>query len=288
MLVAYLDEFGHIGPYVSHDHQRHHTHPAFGYGGFVMPVEGVRPFGGLFEYLKARLFEPEILRDGAHPKQWEKKGSSLFTTRNHVNYGDEIRPALRRLSRKLHSVDGQIVYYGQEKPVGDELATGESAANRSQHMLINSVRHLCKYADKRRERIMIFLDAVDSKPRLEAVRAMGGFIYGDDDPALKRVIEVPMQLESKHYGMVQYADWVCGLIGRTSHFHLVPGSEFSWAPRVLRDDMLRVASAHTASYIQRRRDLGDGWKSLKPGVLKDDRPWHGASPRKHRYAPPRS
>lgn len=30
VLIAYLDEFGHVGPYVSRDHARHNTHPVFG------------------------------------------------------------------------------------------------------------------------------------------------------------------------------------------------------------------------------------------------------------------
>ena len=33
LYIVYLDEFGHIGPFISHDHPTHKTHPIFGLGG---------------------------------------------------------------------------------------------------------------------------------------------------------------------------------------------------------------------------------------------------------------
>jgi hypothetical protein len=48
LYIAYLDEFGHIGPYVSHDHPRHKTHPVFGLGGVVLPYYQVRQFTTFF------------------------------------------------------------------------------------------------------------------------------------------------------------------------------------------------------------------------------------------------
>ena len=46
--LAYLDEFGHIGPYVSKDDPKHRTSPVFGFAGFVLPAEEVRGFGTWF------------------------------------------------------------------------------------------------------------------------------------------------------------------------------------------------------------------------------------------------
>ena len=37
--IAYLDEFGHVGPYVSRADARHNDSPVFGLAGFIMPVE---------------------------------------------------------------------------------------------------------------------------------------------------------------------------------------------------------------------------------------------------------
>ena len=37
LYVAYLDEFGHVGPYIAHHDPRYNTHPVFGLGGIVLP-----------------------------------------------------------------------------------------------------------------------------------------------------------------------------------------------------------------------------------------------------------
>lgn len=37
MIFAYLDEFGHNGPYISRDHKQYNTSPVFGLAGFLMP-----------------------------------------------------------------------------------------------------------------------------------------------------------------------------------------------------------------------------------------------------------
>ena len=42
---ACLDEFGHVGPYVSRTDPHHNDSPVFGLAGFVLPVGEVRGFG---------------------------------------------------------------------------------------------------------------------------------------------------------------------------------------------------------------------------------------------------
>ena len=42
---AYLDEFGHIGPYLGRTHPRCNDSPVFGIAGLVLPVNEVRGFG---------------------------------------------------------------------------------------------------------------------------------------------------------------------------------------------------------------------------------------------------
>jgi hypothetical protein len=34
LYIAYLDEFGHDGPFISRNHEKHNTSPVFGLGGF--------------------------------------------------------------------------------------------------------------------------------------------------------------------------------------------------------------------------------------------------------------
>ena len=43
--IAYLDEFGHVGPYVARSDLRHNDSPVFGFAGFIMPASEVRDFG---------------------------------------------------------------------------------------------------------------------------------------------------------------------------------------------------------------------------------------------------
>ncbi|QNV39818.1 DUF3800 domain-containing protein [Rothia amarae] len=247
MLLAYIDEFGHIGPYISSRHEKFKDHPVFGYSGFIIPAHNVRPLGAFFESVKSNLLAYEIEQSGKHPKRWEKKGASLLTTRNMEKYGDEIRPAMKRLFRKLYRLHGRVVFVGQIKPVGSKAETGESTTDRSNHVLRQIIKEIAGYADSLDEDVLIFLDSVDTKTREESLSVCASFIYASSSTnSVKRVLEAPMQLESHLYGTTQFADWICALLGRSSHFHLVPDSEFSWAPKLL-DEMLACAHKDKAT-----------------------------------------
>lgn len=245
VLLAYLDEFGHVGPYISSRHPRFNTHPAFGYGGFILPADHAREFAAYFEHVKENLLAFEIQQANAHPRRWEKKGASLLTSRNMEVYGDEVRRALAGLARRLAKLGGRLTFHGQIKPIGSAVETGQSAADRSAQTLKQAIIRLARYADERRESIMIFMDSVDAKPRLEAVMAAASFIYRAHSPELRRVVEIPMQLESHFYATTQYADWLCALISRASQFHLAADAEFEWAPRLL-DACFGQAERHHA------------------------------------------
>ncbi|MBF0807123.1 DUF3800 domain-containing protein [Rothia nasimurium] len=236
MLLAYIDEFGHIGPYISSNHQKFKDHPVFGYAGFIIPAHNVRPMGAFFESLKTNLLAPEIKASGKHPRRWEKKGASLLTGRNMEKYGHEISPALKRLFKKLYRLQGKIVFVGQIKPIGSKAETGESTTDRSNHVLRQIITEIADYADSLGEDVLIFLDSVDTKTREESLSACASFIYASSSTqSVKRVLEAPMQLESHLYGTTQFADWICALLGRATHFHFVEDSEFIWAPRLLKE-----------------------------------------------------
>ena len=64
---AYLDEFGHIGPYVSRMDLRYKNSPVFGLAGFVLPSQEVRGFGTWFFQRKCEYLQFEIKRSGKHP-----------------------------------------------------------------------------------------------------------------------------------------------------------------------------------------------------------------------------
>ena len=97
--IAYLDEFGHVGPYVSRDDPRHNDSPVFGLAGFTMPADEVRGFGTWFFQRKCELLDFEIRRSGEHPAVWEKKGSSLYTVKNVKRYPELRRTTFRLLNK---------------------------------------------------------------------------------------------------------------------------------------------------------------------------------------------
>ena len=109
--IAYLDEFGHVGPYVARDDPRHNDGPVFGLAGFIMPVEQVRGFGTWFFQRKCDLLDYEIRRSGEHPAVWEKKGSSLYTVTNVTRY-PELRRASFRMLNKVRSLGGRFLTTG--------------------------------------------------------------------------------------------------------------------------------------------------------------------------------
>ena len=111
---AYLDEFGHIGPYVSRLHPRFKASPVFGLAGFILPSHEVRGFGTWFFQRKCQLLEFEIKRSGQHPALWEKKGASLYTATNVTKYR-QLRTFTNRLLSKIEMLGGFVFYVGVRK-----------------------------------------------------------------------------------------------------------------------------------------------------------------------------
>jgi hypothetical protein len=59
MLLAYIDEIGEPGAFVSKEHARFNTSPAFGYAGLVIPADRARHFGAVFAEQK-RIESPRV------------------------------------------------------------------------------------------------------------------------------------------------------------------------------------------------------------------------------------
>lgn len=92
LYIAYLNEFGYVGPYIAHDEPRHKTCSVFGLGGLMLPFPEIRRFSTYFIQLKNRLLKFELERSGDHPAKWEKKSSALYTINNIEKYF-ELRQA---------------------------------------------------------------------------------------------------------------------------------------------------------------------------------------------------
>ena len=58
--IAYLDEFGHIGPYIDRTHPQHNDSPVFGLVGIVLPLDEARAFATWFFQRKCDLLAFEM------------------------------------------------------------------------------------------------------------------------------------------------------------------------------------------------------------------------------------
>lgn len=131
LYIVYLDEFGHIGPYISHDHATHKTHPAFGLGGFVLPANKVRAFSSFFFNLKKSLFDgydiPEARRKAKEKGEvfqlstWEKKGSKQYTVNNLQKYTQLVTRSTNRIINRITQDDGFLFYVGEAKRIGGDV-----------------------------------------------------------------------------------------------------------------------------------------------------------------------
>lgn len=207
---AYLDEFGHIGPYVSRHDPRHKTSPVFGLAGFVLPAQEVRGFGTWFFQRKCELLAFEIERSDKHPAQWEKKGSALYTVRNVTSY-PELRVLTNRLLNKIDRLGGFVFYVGIKKTRAPDDHNPNQLYLRVFLEAIKRIDGFCAEDCHPAADFVLILDEHDQ--RLELITAAAQSMYAKTERR-RRLIEPPFHLESDRYQTIQAADWIAGLVGR--------------------------------------------------------------------------
>lgn len=212
---VYLDEFGHIGPFLSRNDPKHKTSPIFGLGGIAIPSAHVRSFSMFFYKLKVSLLDFDLQRSQCHPAKWEKKGSDLYTIRNILKY-KELRNATSRLINQIKTIGGFAFFYGQEKRAPQPNFTPEGLYLAT---LRDAIKSLDNYLEPSGATFSLFLDAMDShdpgakrKFRLQGIETASRTMFGNSH--CHRLLEPPYQLESHLYQNLQCADWFCGLFGR--------------------------------------------------------------------------
>lgn len=136
MLLAYIDEIGEPGAFVSQDHPRYKTSPGFGYAGFVIPEEHVREFGAIFTSQKRNRFAGKA--QGQDIKYLEVKGSELFRVDTPSKNPEHLRThesKVHLFNRSLEDIHNTKIL-GRERPlyppvsgqrVGDALHRREVA-----------------------------------------------------------------------------------------------------------------------------------------------------------------
>lgn len=227
MLVAYLDEFGHVGPFIEDGHPKFGQHPVFGYAGFILPASDARAIGAEFKRVKTSLFKAKIA-ESSTPAQWERKGSEYFSTGSIQARPEQVR-AFAGLLRQLGAHGGKLFYYGDEKTRGTLKQTGRTPQDIMHDALRETINRICTYADSMNDDVLILMDSFTDKTRQELAAKMYAHIYSRRRTEMKRIIEAPLHIESKLNSGIQMADWICALVGRAAHFQLIQDSQFGWA-----------------------------------------------------------
>ena len=216
--VAYLDEFGHVGPYLARSDRQHNTSPVFGFAGFIMPANAVRGFGTWVFKRKGELFARPIARSLKHPATWERKGSELFRAAS-VRNNRNVRNLPGRLFREVRRGGGRVFYVGIQK-------TASPAEHRVNGlysgMLREAIRRLdqfCSAEGGPQARFFLALDEYSGREKL--LTQVSRDMYGGEEPR-RALIEPPFHPESHRYQTVQAADWIAALVGRLGAYWTEP------------------------------------------------------------------
>lgn len=249
MLIAYIDEVGEPGAFVSYDHAKFKTSPVFGYAGFVIPEEWVHDFSRQVMQTKKDFFS------FLHPSEnytptWERKGAELFQkgAMERAKGRREIL-ALRDLLEKLPSVGGSLFYFVREKAIGTPGQVWGSASGspetrsfieeRTQKCLAEAINRLCTHADNKTQNILLFQDMINESQRKAQVARSYANIYArmKEHQEMRRILEAPAYIDSELSSNIQCADWIAALIGRACNYQLNPSSPYAWVGDTFREQL---------------------------------------------------
>jgi len=212
---VYLDEFGHIGPYMSRTAKRFNESPVFGLAGIILHEATVRPFATKFLQLKQHVFKAEIKNSGVQASHWEKKGIEIFTAKKLARY-PHFRSTGFRVLNYVRGVGGKVFYYGREKIAG---RTDLNAAGLYTTVLGHTLRQLENYSVASKCNFVVVVDEHSARKQLlvTALKTM----YDADNPA-RHLISPPFEVESYINQNIQAADWVAAIVGRLWAHQLRP------------------------------------------------------------------
>lgn len=209
---VYLDEFGHIGPYMSRTAAKYNESPVFGIAGFILPESHIRPFATKFLQLKEHLFETEIKKAGVHSALWEKKGTEIFTAKLVARY-PHFRSTGFRLINDIRNCGGKIFYYGREKIVGrtDLNPTGLYTT-----IISHAIRQLERYSEENNTTFIMIVDQHSAKRQLLVTASKT--MYGAE-PA-RHMLSPPFEVVSHLNQNIQAADCIATIVGRLWAYEL--------------------------------------------------------------------
>ena len=213
--VVYLDEFGHIGPFVSRNHSKYNDSPVFGLAGMLLPAESVREFAIFFYQLKCNLLAWDLANKNPEKLpayRWEKKGSAVYTVTNVEKYR-ALRTATNRLLKRIQDTGGYVFFTGEHKTTDPAQ---HNSAETFKRQLVQTVRKLDRFCSAEKSTFMVLLDEqqAGNKWRELNVEACTLAMFEDQSEKLRTLVEPPLQGESHLFQTLQCADWICGLVGR--------------------------------------------------------------------------
>lgn len=220
---VYLDEFGHIGPYLSRQGNKYNESPVFGLGGFIIPAGKSREFATWFFQRKNELLEWELDRSGKHPARFEKKGSALYTTQNFENY-NELKRFTNRLLNAFPKFGAHVFYVGLEKRQDTDRHDADALY---ESVLKEAIKRADQFCTDNNGRFIMVLDEHPSRDRI--LTAASTTMFGTQ--MAQSMLEPPFQVESHRFQTIQAADWLCGLIGRLGAYWVSRSewSDMKWA-----------------------------------------------------------
>ena len=243
MHLVFLDEFGHIGPFVSRSDEKHNTSPVFGVAGFFLPEAEVRKFSTWFYQLKKTVFAEDISTSKKHASTWEKKGNELFTS----GRAYKTKRLGYSLINEIKNRKGKIFFHGIEK---HEAASISNPTGLYYVVLKHAIINLEKIFANKAQNYIVVLDEHQSRVILleSAIKTM--FAANQVERA-KRLIEPPYQVESHLYQTIQAADWISAIVGPLWSFRAQPSqyADREWAEKYFGG---RIEAAATHSKVTLR------------------------------------
>jgi hypothetical protein len=211
---VYLDEFGHIGPFMSRHSKRYNESPVFGLAGIILPEGAIRPFATRFLQLKDHVFRTEIKNSGTIAQHWEKHGTDIFTPKQVARY-PHFRSTGARLMNYIRDCGGRVFYYGREKISGsiDVNSTGLYTT-----VLGHAIRQLESFSQTADSNFIMIVDEHSSRKALlvTAEKTM----YGDNPT--RHLLCPPFEVKSYINQNIQAADWIAAIVGRLACHEIAP------------------------------------------------------------------
>ena len=220
MLLAFLDEFGNDGAYISRADPRYCHTPIFGYAGFVIEDTHIRRFSSQIFRLKRTHFNIASKRALSR----EYKGAKVFHNRifheaTNADTRYHTKVFGQRLLSALHDSGGKLVFYGLEKffPPETHNATALHANCMREIIVI-----LHGEAHRQNKQFALIFDHHSN--HFERTRMIAREMCKSD--AFVKLIEPPLQADSRINLSIQAADWMCALLLKSQTYSCARGPEW--------------------------------------------------------------